>query len=85
MYLIQEVDSKYGIKCKLYSFQRGTTGIVRVRKGDFAKHSFAEGDCLKLDKFTTSPRYTFKSGKRTELPGEKDIWAEQYKVIKAPA
>lgn len=85
LYFVQEVDTKYGIKCKLYSVQRGTTGIVRVRKGDFAKHEFAEGDCVKLKKFSASPRYTYQGGERKELPGEKDIWAEQYEVVKAPA
>ena len=85
LYLVQETDTKYGIKCKLYSLQRGTTGIVRVRKNDYAKHSFENGDCLKLEKCTKSPRYTYKGGTRTELPGEKDIWAEKYTVIKAPA
>ena len=85
LYFVQEVDTKYGVKCRLYSVQRGTTGIVRVRKNDYNKHIFNEGDCLKLIKFNTSPRYTYKGGTRTELPGEKDIWAEQYEVVKAPA
>ena len=84
LYFVQEVDTKYGVKCKLYSVQRGTTGIVRVRKNDYNKYSFNEGDCLMLIKFNTSPRYTYKGGSRTELPGEKDIWAAQYEVIKAP-
>lgn len=85
MYLVQEIDTKYGVKCKLYSLQRGTNGIVRVRKNDYAKCSFDVGDCIKMEKCNKSPKYTYKGGTRTELPGEMDIWVEKYNVIKAPA
>ena len=85
LYFVQEIDAKYGVKCKLYSVQRGTTGMVRVRKGDYAKHSFNEGDCIVLKTYNKSPRYTYKDGERKALPGEMDIWAETYEVVKAPA
>ena len=85
LYFISGVDDKYGIKAKLYSVQRGTTGIVRVRKGDFAKHPFSEGDCLMLIDYNKAPRYTYHDGERKALPGEMDIWAETYEVVKAPA
>ena len=85
LYFVQEIDAKYGIKCKLYSVQRGTTGIVRVRKNDYAKHSFNEGDCIVLTGYNKAPRYVYKDGERKALPGEMDIWAEDYEVVKAPA
>ena len=85
LYLVQEVDTKYGVKCKLYSMQRGTTGIVRIRKNEYTKKHFEEKDCIVIEKGNQSPRYTYKSGVKTELPGEKDYWVEKYNVIKAPA
>ena len=81
VYFIKEIDSKYGIKANVYSVQRGVSGILHIRKADFAKRSFAVGDCIKLIKFTRSPRYTYKGGQRVELPGEVDVWAGQYEVI----
>ena len=85
LYFVVEVDDKYGVKVKLYSVQRGTTGIVRVRKGDFAKQSFNVGDCVVLKDYNKSPRYSYKDGARIALPGLFDIWAETYEVVKAPA
>jgi DNA polymerase III alpha subunit len=84
LYFVRAVDAKYGVKCTLYSVKRGTTGIVRFRKNDFAKHSFKEGDCIILEKFNKSPKYSYRGGERVELPGV-DFWAQQYKVINAPA
>ena len=83
-YFVREIDAKYGVKVKLYSIQRGTTGIIRFRKDDFAKHTFTEGDCIGLLQYNKSPRYTYKGGERAVVPGEYDIWAKQYQVYKAP-
>lgn len=84
LYFVREIDAKYGVKVKLYSIQRGTSGIIRFRKNDFAKQSFKEGDCISIERYNKSPRYTYKGGERTVVPGEQDIWAEKYKVFKAP-
>lgn len=84
LYYVLETDEKYGVKTKLYSVNRGTTGIVRVRKDNFAKHPFAKDDCIKLIKHNKSPKYSYRNGERVQLPGEMDIWAEQYEVYKAP-
>lgn len=81
LYFIREIDAKYGVKAKLYSVQRGTTGIVKFKKDDFAKHPFNEGDCISLLQYTRSPRYTYKGGERSAVPGEYDIWAKQYSVL----
>ena len=84
LYFVREIDAKYGVKAKLYSVQRGTTGIIRFKKDNFAKQSFEAGDCVKLFKYNRSPRYTYRGGERSALPGEFDIWAEKYEVFKAP-
>ena len=81
LYFIRTIDAKYGVKATLYSIQRGTSGIIRFRKDDFAKHSFVEGDCISLLQYNKSPRYTYKGGTKAVIPGEYDIWAKQYKVL----
>ena len=84
LYFVREIDAKYGVKAKFYSVQRGATGIVRFKKDDFAKRSFNVGDCVLLERYNKSPKYTYRGGERVALPNEKDIWAVQYKVISAP-
>ena len=80
IYFVRELDAKYGVKAKLYSVQRGTTGVVRFRKDDFARRSFEEGDCIRLIEYNKSPRYTYKGGEKAVIPGEFDIWARKYSV-----
>ena len=81
IYFVNAIDAKYGIKAKFYSVQRGTMGVVRFRKDDFAKKGFDEGDCVQLVDFNKSPKYIYKGGTKTAVPGEFDIWARQYKVL----
>ena len=81
LYFVRAIDAKYGVKATLYSVQRGSSGIIRFKKDDFAKHSFSEGDCISLLQYNRSPRYTYKGGAKAVVPGEYDIWAKSYKVI----
>ena len=81
LYFVREIDTKYGVKAKLYSVQRGTTGLVRFKKSDFAKQEFKEGDCLRLVSFSKSPKYIYKGGTKTAVPNEYDIWAKEYVVL----
>ena len=81
LYFVRELDTRYGVKANIYSVQRGTTGVVRFRKDDFAKKGFKEGDCFLLTKYTKSPRCTYKGGERTVIPGEYDIWVKEYSVL----
>ena len=81
LYFVRKMDDKYGIKATLYSVKRGTTGVIRFRKNEFAKLPFKECDCIILDKYTVSPRFTYKGGQKAEVPGEQDIWAESYSVL----
>ena len=84
IYFVTEVDAKYGIKAKFYSVQRGTIGLVRISKGDYAKKPFEANDCIKLIGYNKSPRYSYRGGEKVALPGEMDIWIKEYEVIKAP-
>lgn len=81
LYFARQIDDKYGIKVKFYSVQRGTTGTIRIRKNDFAKNPFSEGDCVIIEKNNKSPKYIYKGGTKTEVPNEYDYWAEKYKVL----
>ena len=84
LYFVKELDTKYGVKAKVYSVQRGTSGTLRFKKDTFAKHSFEEGDCILSLHHTISPKYTYRGGEKVALPGEKDIWINEYKISKAP-
>ena len=81
LYFVREIDTKYGVKAKLYSVQRGTTGLVKFKKSDFAKQEFKEGDCLRLVSFSKSPKYIYKGGTKTAVPNEYDIWAKEYVML----
>lgn len=82
-YFVKEIDDKYGVKANLYSINRGTSGIIRFRKNDYAAKPFMSGDCVTLIKFNKSPKYTYKNGERSAIPGEYDIWAQDYKVTQS--
>jgi DNA polymerase-3 subunit alpha len=81
LYFVRETDTKYGVKAVLYSVQRGTVGLIRIRKNIYADRPFEPGDCIKLTRYNKSPKYIYKGGERNVLPGEMDIWAEQYEVF----
>ena len=81
LYFVRELDDKYGVKAKIYSVQRGTTGLIRIKKEDFANNSFSEGDCIRLIQFNKSPKYIYKGGTKEAVPNEYDIWAKQYSVL----
>lgn len=85
MYFVQDVDDKFGIRIKLYSVQRGTTGTVRFSKDAFAKQPFGIDSCIRLLDGEKRPRFTFRNGKRIEIPGEKEYWVKKYEVYKQTA
>ena len=84
MYFVTEIDTKYGVKAKFYSIQRGTIGAVRISKAIYQKKPFENNDCIKLIEYTKSPRYSYRGGEKIALPGEMDIWIKDYEVYKAP-
>ena len=81
LYFARSIDAKYGVKVTFYSVQRGTSGIIRIRKNDFTKKPFEEGQCVFIRKANKSPRYTYKGGRKAVIPGEYEFWAEQYEVL----
>ena len=81
LYFVREIDTKYGVKAKFYSVQRGTTGFVRIKKDSFAAHPFETGDCVLLLKHNKTPKYLYKGGAKVVLPNEYDIWVQQYSVL----
>ena len=84
IYFITELDTKYGVKAKLYSIKRGSIGLVRVTKADFEQKPFEANDCIKLIKYNKSPRYSYRGGEKVALSGEMDVWVKEYEVYKAP-
>lgn len=76
-FFVLEVDDKYGVKARLYSVQRGTTGIMRLKKNDFANQPFKPGDCINVISGESRPRYAFVGGMRKPT-GERDYWITAY-------
>lgn len=80
LFFVSELDDQYGVKAKLYSVQRGTSGMVKLRKQSFAALPFKAGDCIWLDQGGMKPRYSYKGDKRTPIPGEQDYWMTKYHI-----
>lgn len=76
-YFCLDVDDKFGVKVKLYSTQRGKTGIMRIKKNEFAQRPFAPGDCIKVLSGNYRPRYAFVGGV-SKPTGETDYWITGY-------
>lgn len=81
LYFVESVDDKYSIRAKLYSVQRGTTGIVRIAKKDYAAQPLQEGLCLKMLEYNMRQKNTFRNGQRIPIPGEKDCWVTRYTIV----
>ena len=77
-YFIENVEDKYSVKAKLYSVQRGTTGIIRISKKQQEKDPLQAGLCLRMIEFKKRQRCSYKNGQRTPIPGETDCWVTQY-------
>lgn len=72
-----EVDDKYGVKAKLYSVQRGTTGIMRIKKNDYLQNPFKAGQCIVVTDGKMRPRYVNVDGASKPI-GEKEYWITGY-------
>lgn len=80
LFFVTEVDSTYGVKAKLYSVQRGTSGSIRMRKPVFEAAPFSVGDCIYIDQGGLKPRYAYKGETRTIIPGEQDYWITKFHI-----
>lgn len=81
LYFIESVEDKYSVRAKLYSVQRGTTGIIRISKKQQEKHPLREGLCMRMIEYNMRQRCSFKNGTRTPIPGEKDCWVTNYAIV----
>lgn len=82
LYFVLDVDSKYGVKTKLYSVQRGASGVMRMQKKEYELEPFEPGQCILLDEGGYKPKYAFKNGKRTRVEGEQDYWMTRCHIAK---
>ena len=81
-YFVRAVDEKWGTTVTLYSVSSGKSGNVRFRKADIAKKPVSPGQIIKILDGNTSPRYTYKGGKRAPIPGEKEYWVKSYSILR---
>ena len=85
MYFVTAVEDKYKIIVSAYNVARGeSTPTLRVKKQTFNENGFRSGDCLRLwrESVAQKPRYSYKNGTRTRIPGTFDYWLEKYQVIR---
>jgi len=82
LYFVRAVDEKWGTTVNLYSISNGKSGNVRFRKADLQKQPVAPNQIIKILSGNSSPRYTYKGGKKAIIPGEKDYWVKRYSIIK---
>lgn len=78
MYFIEEIDDKYGIKLKLYSVVRGTSGLMKITKSNYQPETLSQGNVIYLEKWKQKQRSIYKDGKRIPLRDEYDMWLEKY-------
>lgn len=78
MYFIEEIEDKYGIKAKLYSVNRGSSGLMKISKKNYDPNVLYQGNVIYLDEWKKRQRSIFKDGKRIPIADEFDLWLEKY-------
>lgn len=81
-YFVRDVDEKWGTTVTLYSISNGKSGKVRFKKDDVRKHPVSPGQMVKIIDGNSSPRYTYKGGHRTQIPGEREYWVKSYSILR---
>lgn len=80
-YFVKGVDEKWGTTVTLYSVSSGKSGTVRFRKDDLKKKPVAQNQMIRILDGNSSPRYTYKGGQRTPIPGEREYWVKSYSIL----
>ena len=75
VYAVIDVNDSYGAKLTLYSLARGTSGVMRMRKGDYINSGIAVGDIIRITNWQTKPKRRYNgSAKPTIVPGVFEKW-----------
>lgn len=80
MYFVEEIDDKYGVKVKLYSVTRGSSGLLKVSRKNYEPSVLSQGNVIYLDQWKKKNRAIFKDGKRIPIKDEYDLWLEKYSI-----
>lgn len=83
IYFVRTVDAKFGTTVKIYSIYSGKSGNVRFRKQDLLRTPVAANQIIKIIDGNRTPRYTYKDGKRTPIPGETEYWVKKYEIVRS--
>jgi hypothetical protein len=79
IYFVQSVNDKYSIRVKVYKIRKGNITELRIAKKDYEPISV--GSCIRVDKYRESKKYTYRNGQKTIIPGEKEFWVSEYKIM----
>ncbi len=82
MAVVMNIDTKYSPKLQLYSLKNGNMVDVKIDKRTFAKTRLSKMDVVRIISNTIKPKSRrLESGGYEAIPGTKEIWLTNYKVI----
>lgn len=80
-YVVIEVDDRYSPKLRLFSISTGSTGIMKVKKGDFNKQPLEAGSSILLKAWERRPSYRYTDGKAKPDYEHPELWMLAYEII----
>ena len=80
LYYIEDVEVKYKIIVKLYSLQRGTHGVMRIKRDIYNEDMLKAGNILTINEWAKKPKWKFQNGKSVPVKGEYEFWIYDYDV-----
>lgn len=85
--MVLAVHETYSPQITLYNLRKGTTGVMKVRKPQYAEQPLREGDVIVVEDWAKRPRYAFspavdgKKAKPRPIPDQYDLWLTVYRKI----
>ena len=84
IYFVQALEEKSSVRAQLYSVQRGTTGIVSIKKNYFTMKPLKVGQTIRMDYWASRPVYIFTDNKPKPVPGKFRTWLDEYTILTEP-
>jgi DNA polymerase III alpha subunit len=80
---VNEIDTQYSPKLKLYALANGNLLTVKIDKRTFNGNKISEGDILRIENYESKPQCKLnkKTGKYEEIPGTQVLWIKKYKKV----
>lgn len=79
-FFVLDVDEKYSPKIRLYNVSKGTVGIAKVKKKQYASAPICQGDCILIDLWSRKPCYKYSGGKSIRDTEKLEVWLDEYRI-----